>query len=137
MKELFLGVSITGASSTAILMDSNKKMLKKSNIKLPSKNSFHNNIAQSIEILHCIDYAIEICDKLNIHDEPVDKVKVKAGKGIGAIEVPRGTLWHEYTLNDKGLITDSNIITPTVQNLLNIQEDIRDFVPIIKNKKKK
>ena len=65
-----------------------------------------------------------------------DKVKVKAGNGVGAIEVPRGTLWHEYTLDDKGIITHANIITPTAQNLLNIQEDIRQFVPSIINKKK-
>ena len=53
------------------------------------------------------------------------------------IEVPRGTLWHEYTLDDKGTITNANIITPTAQNLLNIQEDIRMFVPtVIKQKRK-
>ena len=87
--------------------------------------------------MHCIDEAIKICESLDIKKEPVEKLKVKAGTGIGAIEVPRGTLWHEYTLNEKGIITNANIITPTAQNLLNIQEDIRQFVPTIIKKRKK
>ena len=45
-------------------------------------------------------------------------------------------VWHEYTIDDKGIITKANIITPTAQNLLNIQEDIRQFVPSIIHRKK-
>jgi len=122
-----------------------KKMLKlalndkKLDMKLNSHNPYMNNIAQAIELVHCIDHAIEICNTFEengIRNEPVDKIRVRAGTGIAAIEVPRGTLWHEYTINDKGIITKANIITPTAQNLLNIQEDIRQFVPNIINKKK-
>ncbi len=106
---------------------------------LPSHNPYMNNIAQAIELVHCIDHAIEICctfEKNGIKDEPIDKIRPRAGTGIAAIEVPRGTLWHEYTINEKGIITKANIITPTAQNLLNIQEDIRQFVPSIINRKK-
>jgi coenzyme F420-reducing hydrogenase alpha subunit len=54
-----------------------------------------------------------------------------AGTGIAAVEVPRGTLWHEYVLDGQGIITSANIITPTAQNLLSIQEDIRAYVPML------
>ncbi len=113
-----------------------KTMLKKSGIKLPSKNPFCNNIAQAIELVHCIDEAIEICNSLDIKPEQVENIPFRAGTGVGAIEVPRGTLWHEYTLDNNGVITKANIITPTAQNLLNMQEDIRAFVPRLLNKKK-
>jgi len=113
-----------------------KKMLKKSGIKFPSLNPFHNNIAQAVELIHCIDEAIKICEEIEIKPEQLSKIKVAAGRGVGAIEVPRGTLWHEYTLNNKGIITQANIITPTAQNLLNIQEDIKSYVPSIFDKKK-
>ncbi len=106
-----------------------RKMLRNSKIKLPSTNPYHNLIAQSVETVHCMDAAIEICNKLEIKDEKVDKMKVNRGRGVGAIEVPRGTLWHEYELDEKGMIKYANIITPTAQNLLNIQEDIRMFLP--------
>ena len=113
-----------------------KKMLRASKLKLPSKNPFHNNIAQAIEIVHCIDESLRSLDNTNIKNEPVDKMQIKAGNGISAIEVPRGTLWHEYTLNEKGIITNASIITPTAQNLLSIQEDIRNFAPQIIKKSK-
>ena len=113
-----------------------KKMLEKSGIKFPSLNPFHNNIAQAIELVHCIDEAIKICEEIEIKPEPLINVKVAAGRGVGAIEVPRGTLWHEYTLDNKGIIRQANIITPTAQNLLNIQEDIKNYLPFILEKKK-
>ena len=113
-----------------------KKMLRASKLKLPSKNPFHDNIAEAIEIVHCIDESLKILDSTDIKNEPVDKMQVKAGNGISAIEVPRGTLWHEYTLNEKGIITNASIITPTAQNLLSIQEDIRNFAPQIIKKSK-
>jgi len=113
-----------------------KKMLKKSKIKIPCVNPYLNNIAQAIELVHCIDHAIEICSNLKIKPEEIPKIKIKAGRGVGCIEVPRGTLWHEYIIDKKGIITYCNIITPTAQNLLNCQEDIRTLVPTILKKKK-
>ena len=43
-------------------------------------------------------------------------------KGIGAVEAPRGGLYHEIHLNDKGKIIFANIITPTVQNLTSMEK---------------
>ncbi|MBR9699162.1 Ni/Fe hydrogenase subunit alpha [Candidatus Woesearchaeota archaeon] len=113
-----------------------KKMLKQANIPIPTLNPFYNNIAQAVELVHCIDHAIDICRSMKVRKERVDKVGMRAGTGVGAIEVPRGTLWHEYTLDKNGMITNANIITPTAQNLLNMQEDIRAFVPRLMDKKK-
>ncbi|MFH1053782.1 MAG: Ni/Fe hydrogenase subunit alpha [Candidatus Woesearchaeota archaeon] len=118
------------------LSNNAKKMIELSKIKFPSKNPFHNNIAQAIELVHCIDHAIDICENLKIKPEEPANLKPRAGNGVGAIEVPRGTLWHEYRLDKNGVILKANIITPTAQNLLNIQEDIRDFVPVILEKTK-
>jgi len=113
------------------------KILRSLKLELPSKNPFHNILAQAIEMVHCIDEAIKICSELKISNEQVERLELKKGNGVGVIEVPRGTLWHEYTINDNGIITNANIITPTAQNLLNIQEDIRAFVPFVIKKGKK
>jgi len=118
------------------LSDDAKIMLKKSGITLPNTNVYHNTIAQAIEMVHCIDHAIAICGKLKIRHEDVDKIPLRRGRGVGCIEVPRGTLWHEYELDDTGVIVYANIITPTAQNLLNIQEDIRGFILSVLGKKK-
>lgn len=104
--------------------------------KLPSKNPFYQNLAQAIELMHSLEHAIKICRRLPLDDEPMQKVKPKKGVGIGAVEAPRGTLFHEYKLDKEGIILDANIITPTAQNLFSIQEDIREFIPQIMNKSK-
>lgn len=111
-----------------------RKMLHASGIILPSDNPFHNNPAQAIELLHSIEEAAALCRNITITPEHVDVPAIHAGTGVGAVEVPRGTLWHEYTVDERGMITHANIVTPTAQNLLNMQEDIRAFVPSILKK---
>jgi sulfhydrogenase subunit alpha len=112
-----------------------QKALKETGLKPPSKNPYHNNLAQAIELIHCIDHAMEIC-KREIKQEEMPEITPRAGRGVGVIEVPRGTLWHEYTLDEKGIIIYANIITPTTQNLFAIQEDIRKIMPSLLEKKK-
>ena len=35
----------------------------------PSKNIYHNNLAQAIEILHCIDHSIELLESNEFKEE--------------------------------------------------------------------
>jgi len=56
-------------------------------------------------------------------------VKPRAGTGIGACEVPRGILYHEYTYDEKGIVTEANCIIPTGQNCASVEDDMRKFVP--------
>ena len=97
-------------------------------------NPFMNNIAQLVEYVHNIEDSIIQIDTLmdnGIKDEkPVD-VKIKQGRGVGIVEVPRGILVHDYTLNEKGKCTKANCIIPTNQNHANIQKDMESLVPEI------
>lgn len=113
-----------------------KKILDQSGLILPSRNPFLNNLAQAIELVHAVDHTIEICKRLKIKPEKPSQISLKAGVGVGAIEAPRGILFHEYTLDNEGTIVSANIITPTAQNLLSMQEDIRSFVHGIAHKSK-
>jgi coenzyme F420-reducing hydrogenase alpha subunit len=88
---------------------------------------------QVVEIVHCWEDAVRLIGEFltnGLVEEPV-AVKVKPGTGIGAFEVPRGLLFHEYTYDDKGRITAANCIIPTGQNLVNIENDMRELVPKI------
>ena len=51
-----------------------------------------------------------------------------SGVGVGACEVPRGVLFHQYTIED-GLILRADCVIPTGQNLANIEADMRALVP--------
>ena len=62
------------------------------------------------------------------------EVKIKSGEGVSAVEAPRGTLFHEYKINEKGEISYCNIITPTAQNLNMMEQDIIKYVDILLKK---
>ncbi|MEA2036224.1 MAG: nickel-dependent hydrogenase large subunit, partial [Nanoarchaeota archaeon] len=112
-----------------------KNYMKNLSIKFPSDNPFHNNVAQALELIHYREECLKLLDKFKVEYEENAEVIVKAGHGIAANEAPRGTLWHEYKINDRGTITFANIITPTAQFLRNLNEDIASYVQHLLDKK--
>jgi sulfhydrogenase subunit alpha len=91
-------------------------------------NILLNNWAQFVELVHCIERGIEHCETLlGMPEAERDQVEyeVGAGRGVGALEAPRGTLFHEYVLDGDGRVASANIITPTAQNLANLERDMR------------
>jgi coenzyme F420-reducing hydrogenase alpha subunit len=62
-------------------------------------------------------------------------VQVEGGRtGIGATEVPRGLLIHEYTVDGNGTISGANFIIPTNMNHNNIERDLKALLPTIVDK---
>ena len=110
----------------------------------PSHNSFHNIFAQIIEILHCFEEMINILNrtiKYGLEESSIvshtrcvkfDHIGCVA-EGIGAIEAPRGTLYHYYKIDKNGLIIDCDIVTPTVQNLSNLEKNTNKLMDNTKN----
>lgn len=109
-----------------------KSIARKCKITFPQANPYMNNFCQALELVHYCHEVRQICRQLaKIRREPLAKISVKAGTGIAAIEVPRGILFHEYRLDAGGVITHANIVTPTAQNLRNMQDDIRGYLPTV------
>jgi sulfhydrogenase subunit alpha len=93
----------------------------------PSHNLYHNNLAQAIEVLQCVDDAIDILKTLTIVPElPIRKTPV-SGVGVGVVEAPRGTLYHMAKVNEKGIIEDYDVIVPTSQNQITIENDLKKY----------
>jgi sulfhydrogenase subunit alpha len=93
-------------------------------------NPFHNNLAQVVETVHCYEDALELADTLSKREYKHERKRpVRFGRGVGATEVPRGTLYHDYTFDSEGYITKANCIIPTGQNLYNIEKDMEALVP--------
>jgi sulfhydrogenase subunit alpha len=100
----------------------------------PSKNILHNNLGQAFEGIYAWERAIELIEMLlkqEMKDERPMKVEPREGHGIGSLEVPRGTLYHEYWIDKEGKITDANIITPTAINNLIIDQDMKKVGKIL------
>ncbi|MFZ5424943.1 MAG: Ni/Fe hydrogenase subunit alpha [Patescibacteria group bacterium] len=93
----------------------------------PSNNIHHNDLAQAIEILHCVDDAIDILSSIEIKDEKPIRVPFKAGIGVGVIEAPRGILYHMAEIDNTGMIIDYDVIVPTAQNQINIENDLKKY----------
>ncbi|MDO8638638.1 MAG: Ni/Fe hydrogenase subunit alpha [Candidatus Daviesbacteria bacterium] len=96
-------------------------------VSFPSNNVFHNNLAQAIEILHCVDDAIDILKFIQIKDEAPISKPIQEGLGMGVVEAPRGTLYHMIKVDGKGMITDCDVIVPTAQNQINIANDLKKY----------
>lgn len=104
-----------------------------------SSNPFMNSVAQVVETVFSTEKTIEHIDWLLNHElkeEKELKINVRAGRGIGAVEVPRGILFHDYTYDAKGICVKANCIIPTNQNLANIQKDMEKLVPEFKSRGK-
>jgi len=93
-------------------------------------NPFMNNVAQLVECVHVVFDSIRIIGELLDAGptETMAPVKPRAGLGVGAVEVPRGILYHEYEYDDEGRIVRANCVIPTTQNNANIHHDLEALV---------
>jgi len=127
----------------ARLSSSAKEIAEMFGLKPVRHNPFMNNVAQLVEVVHSVEDSIRLINELEttgLQPQPdyyKPEVKVKAGRGIGAVEVPRGILFHDYTYNAKGVCTKANCIIPTNQNHGNIELDMKALVPKMLDKTEK
>ncbi|MBW2971346.1 Ni/Fe hydrogenase subunit alpha [Candidatus Woesearchaeota archaeon] len=110
-----------------------KKEIRKLKLKFPIFNPFLNNLCQALELIEHFDRAIEILDNTKIKPEKPKKLNIKAANGVSAVEAPRGLLFHDYTFDNQGKLTKANIITPTAQNLNNLEQDLWAYIPRLLN----
>jgi coenzyme F420-reducing hydrogenase alpha subunit len=105
-------------------------------------NPYLNTVAQLVECVHCLEHAISILEDfrhkpLNYEEEIIvglneqRRIPVRAGDGFGAVEVPRGILFHNYQTDANGIIVQANCVIPTNQNTGNIEYDLKKLVPEI------
>lgn len=85
----------------------------------PVSSSFHYHYARLIEILFGLEKIAETLDDPSITDH---RVRSNAGvnqlSAVGVSEAPRGTLFHEYEVDENGILKKVNLIIATGQNNL-------------------
>jgi NAD-reducing hydrogenase large subunit len=93
-----------------------------------ASSSFHYHHARVLEVIAGIERIAALLD------DPVllePQVRARAGinrrRGVGASEAPRGTLFHDYEVDENGLITDVNLIIATGQNEMAMNRTILDI----------
>ncbi len=121
-------------NSHKLLNSAAQKTATQLGLKAPCHNPYMNTVAQVVEVVHCIEDTIEMMNQLldkGIKPEKPNQEPTRYGRGVGATEVPRGILFHDYTYNRQGSIEAANCIIPTGQNLANIDDDMKKLVPEI------
>jgi sulfhydrogenase subunit alpha len=101
-------------------------------------NSLWNNLAQAIEIVEAVERSQklikELCDEPAlllegiVPDGSLRCLPAQAGKSVGAVECPRGTLYHYYEIDNTGTVLAADMITPSAQNSHRIEVDIKEVV---------
>ena len=107
-------------------------------LKAPCYNPFMNTVAQLVECVYSVEDCIRLIDEVLADGlkEEDRSFAIKAGRGVGVVEAPRGILIHDYTYDDKGICREANCVIPTNQNHANIQKDMEALLPGIMNKSK-
>jgi len=101
----------------------------------PVNNTLAYHWARLIELLYAAERAVELAQDPDITAEDIRNIpKRVGGRGVGIVEAARGTLIHDYTVNEDGLIENVNLIVATTNNKAAICMSVRNAAKaLIKN----
>ena len=98
----------------------------RSNFGRPAQLTLLYHWARLIELLYNAELAVQLLNDPEITSRETRlKVTPRAARGVGVVEAPRGTLIHDYTTDDNGLLTHVNLIVATCQNNSAINLSVR------------
>jgi len=83
----------------------------------PVLGSFYTHYARLIELLFSLEKIQELIEDPQLFDPHLRAIAgANEPMGIGVMEAPRGTLFHEYHVDDNGILTKVNLIVATGNN---------------------
>jgi NAD-reducing hydrogenase large subunit len=88
-------------------------------------SSFLYHYARLIEILASLEYIERYMDDPDLFSADLRAdAGINSLRGVGASEAPRGTLFHDYTVDRNGLLQKVNLIVATGQNNLAMNQTV-------------
>ncbi len=73
--------------------------------------------ARLIELLYAAEKLREDANSDKLTDANIKQTDlVPGGRGVGCVEAPRGTLTHDYTCDENGIVTACNLVVGTTNN---------------------
>jgi F420-non-reducing hydrogenase large subunit len=87
----------------------------------PVHHTLANHWARVIEMIQAAERMLELVNDPEITSPEVRRIPTAVPKeGIGVVEAPRGTLFHHYQTDERGLITMANLVVATANNAARI-----------------
>ncbi|MCB9652860.1 MAG: Ni/Fe hydrogenase subunit alpha [Deltaproteobacteria bacterium] len=91
----------------------------------PSHETMFYHYARLIELLHAVEKLAELAKDDEIYSDNVRTKKLNAPRSATAhVEAPRGTLIHDYDVDENGIVKKANLLVATQQNIPAINETI-------------
>lgn len=114
--------------------DEEFEVFKNMNNGKPLLSSFYYHYARIIEIIFAIE-KIEILlkDPKTFSDNIRSYAKINRLNGVGCSEAPRGTLFHDYSSTQDGIITGMNLIIATGNNNLAMNQSVKQVAQTFVN----
>jgi NAD-reducing hydrogenase large subunit len=92
---------------------------------LPVQSTMAYHWARLIELLYCTEAIAELlCDPDLVRKELRIQGNLQ-GSGTGVVEAPRGTLFHHYEIDERGIVEKASLIVSTTNNNQAMNESIR------------
>ena len=91
----------------------------------PCHNAVVQMYAKLVELMYACENAVVLSQSPKIKGPTRVPAPMKAGRGVAHIEAPRGTLIHDYEIDDKGIVRAANMIIATQQNTAAINASIK------------
>jgi F420-non-reducing hydrogenase large subunit len=96
--------------------------------KRPTDDTAAYNLARTVELVAAVDETLEgLSNDIIMSERTREPIKSRAGTGYAFVEAPRGLLYHDYDIDERGIITRANIVAPTTFNHKSIENNIRCF----------
>jgi len=91
----------------------------------PVHNTLAFHWARLIEALQAAERMVELLEDKDITNPDIRRIPTQTPtEGVGIVEAPRGVLIHHYKTDERGLITNANLIVATIGNAAAINMSI-------------
>ncbi len=103
----------------------------------PAQHTMLYHWARLVELVYACEKTTQLLENKNIA-KGIHRLDVtpRAGRGVGHVEAPRGTLIHDYTTDDNGCIVSANMIVGTTHNLAPISMSVEQSAKLLIKKGK-
>jgi sulfhydrogenase subunit alpha len=89
------------------------------------RNPYRSLLARCLEVVHVYEEGLGILREFDADGPCRINYAPRASTGAAATEAPRGMLYHQYEIDDRGRIVRAVIVPPTSQNQGQIEADLR------------
>lgn len=92
----------------------------------PCHNSVLQMYAKMIELVYACEKANAIINNPALRGETRVEANFSGSRGVAHVEAPRGTLIHDYEIDEKGIVRAANMIIATQQNTAAINHSLKE-----------